>query len=159
MKNLYILRHAKTNQLSKTGRDYDRELLPKGIAQIQLLKDFLNSCDVNESTQIAVSAAKRTRQTYAGLKDNFTQNTVSFHEELYLASKNELLQFIWKTTSTNDLFLIGHNEGISELTSYFLDENVELGTAAFVHLQFDCDSWAEASRGLATLKNQFHPKP
>lgn len=159
MKNLYILRHAKTNQVSKTGRDYDRELLPKGIAQIQLLNNYFQSFEIDELTQFAVSAAKRTRQTFGGIKQLFANNPVAFHEELYLASKNELLQFIWKTTSTNDLFLIGHNEGISELTSYFLEEYVELGTAAFVHLQFDCDSWTEASRGLATLKNQFHPKP
>lgn len=158
MKNLYILRHAKTNQLSKTGRDYDRELLPKGIAQIQLLQPFLETVGMSDATKIYVSAAKRTRQTFAGIKEQFLKNEFSFHEELYLASKNELLHFLWNLDTKEDVFFIGHNEGISELASYFLDEYVELATAEFIHLQFDCETWAETSRGLATKKSQFHPK-
>ena len=38
---LHLLRHAKTNQVSPTGKDFDRELLPRGYEQIQELKLFL----------------------------------------------------------------------------------------------------------------------
>ena len=91
--NIHLLRHAKTNQFSTTGRDFDRELLPRGKEQLSSFTAFvhLNQLSV---VHIYCSTAKRTRQTFAQISALFPKAKVSFHDELYLASADDLLQFI-----------------------------------------------------------------
>ena len=43
---LHLLRHAKTNQISPTGKDFDRELLPRGYEQIAELKQYLEDSPI-----------------------------------------------------------------------------------------------------------------
>lgn len=161
MKQLYILRHAKTNQVSPTGRDFDRGLLPKGDRQVQALKHFFTENPLKQATDAWVSTAKRTRQTFDGitkaLESSGTIASVHFSDDLYLASHGDLLKKIWNHPSGNDLLIVGHNFGISDLASYFTDENIELRTGEFIHLSLDCAHWNETSRGLATLAGRFRP--
>lgn len=161
MKQLYTLRHAKTNQISPTGRDFDRELLPKGINQTQGLKHFFEENPFKNKTEIWVSSAKRTRQTFEGIKkalESFsTIESAQFFDDLYLVSDSGLLKKIWNHSSEHDLLIIGHNFGISDLASYFTEKDIELRTGEFIHLSFDCHHWKETSRGLATVSNRFRP--
>ena len=39
---LHLLRHCKTETMTPTGKDFDRKLLPKGVAQSKLLAEFFN---------------------------------------------------------------------------------------------------------------------
>lgn len=158
MRNLYLLRHAKTNQISPTGKDFDRELLPKGKKQVLQLSTYFGKFPFQNKTKGLISTAKRTQQTYLGIKNELNFAETTHLNELYLCSHHELLQIIWNQETEKDLFIIGHNNGISDLASYFLEVSVDLATSEFVHLQFDCDSWQETSKGLATLANRFHPK-
>jgi phosphohistidine phosphatase len=161
MKQLYILRHAKTNQISPTGRDFDRELLPKGIDQVQGLTFFFEENPLKNKTEIWVSSAKRTRKTFEGIKKTLesfsTVISVQFFDDLYLVSDADLLKKIWNHSSGHDLLIVGHNFGISDLTSYFTEKEIELRTGEFIHLSFDCDNWNETSRGLAIVSNRFRP--
>lgn len=161
MKQLYILRHAKTNQISPTGRDFDRELLPRGTEQIQELKQFFEENPVKNKTEIWISSAKRTRQTFEGIEKALESysNIVSiqFLNDLYLISDKDLLKKIWNHSSEHDLLIVGHNFGISDLASYFTEKDIELRTGEFIHLSFDCHQWNETSRGLATVSNRFRP--
>lgn len=161
MKQLYILRHAKTNQISPTGRDFDRELLPKGTDQVQGLKRFFEENPFKNKTEIWVSSARRTRQTFEGIKKTLesfsTIGGIQFFDDLYLVSHSDLLKKIWKHSSENDLLIVGHNFGISDLADYFTEKDIELRTGEFIHLSFDCDRWNETSKGLATVSNRFHP--
>lgn len=161
MKQLYILRHAKTNQISPTGRDFDRELLPKGMDQVQGLKHFFEENPLKNKTEVWVSSAKRTRQTFEGIKkalESFsTIVSVTFIEDLYLISDTDLLKKIWNLSSEYDLLIIGHNFGISELAAYFTENDIELRTGEFIQLSFNCDHWNETSKGLAGVSNRFRP--
>ncbi len=161
MKHLYILRHAKTNQISKTGKDFDRALLPKGFDQLKDLQLFFDSFSLKNDVTILISSAKRTIQTFEGVK-NVLQNknsisTYSFHKNLYLAELDELLKVIWNLQTDDNIFLIGHNFGISELASYFTESDIELSTSEFIHLSFQCNHWNETSKGLAIVENRYHP--
>lgn len=161
MKQLTLLRHAKTNQLSPTGRDIDRELLEKGLEQVAHLNDFFLQHPLSTKTDVWVSSATRTRQTFNGIKktieDYNSINSIDFSEKLYLCSQDELLKRIWKTKTNNDLMIVGHNFGISDLASYFTEKDIELATGELIQLQFECNSWKETSKGMATIVNRFRP--
>jgi phosphohistidine phosphatase len=157
MKQLHLLRHAKTNQISPTGRDFDRELLPKGLEQINDLNRYFSKHSFRQKTDCWVSAAKRTRQTFDGTKNILTIESPIFSDDLYLVSHIELLAKIWETTTENDLLIVGHNFGISDLASYFTEQDIELATGEYIQLTFDCSSWKETSRGMATVSARFRP--
>lgn len=161
MKNLYILRHAKTNQLSPTGRDFDRELLPKGKDQVKNLNHFFDQYPIKGSADIWVSTAKRTQETFTGISKTIEANktiaSVHYFDDLYLVSQQDLLRKIWNNSSKNDLMIVGHNFGISDLVNYFTDQFTELRTGEFIHLSFEFDNWNETSKGLATVVDRFRP--
>ncbi len=108
MKNLHILRHAKTNPFSSSGKDIDRELLPKGIKQALLFRKEKASCINN--IKIICSPSQRTKQTLELIKSNLGYSIVEYVDILYLASSNEIESLINKQgKAKEDLFIIGHN--------------------------------------------------
>ena len=162
MKRLYILRHAKTDQFSKTGKDFDRELLPKGKRQVKELNRFFGKYVFEKPFEIWVSPAKRTQQTFNGVKEPLESSgkvaSISFPDELYLAEREQFFEKIINHSSDNDLLIIGHNSGISDLAAYLTEQAVELRTGEFIQLVFECSDWKEISRGSAVIAYRFRPE-
>lgn len=163
MKRLYILRHAKTDQFSKTGKDFDRELLLKGKRQVKELNRFFEKYVFEKPFEIWVSSARRTQQTFNGIKKTLESSgkiiSTSFSDELYLAEREQLFEKIINHSSDDDLLIIGHNSGISDLAGYFTGQNIELKTGEFIRLDFfECSEWKEICRGAAAIAYRFHPE-
>lgn len=161
-KRLYILRHAKTDQFSKTGNDFNRELLPKGKKQVKELSRFFENYVFEKPFEIWVSSAKRTRQTFHGVDKALAISaavaSVGFSDDLYLAEGKELLTKLINHPSDNDLLIIGHNSGISDLVTYFTEQKIELRTGEFIQLVFDCSEWKQISWGTAVTEYRFRPE-
>jgi len=59
---LYLLRHAKTDPHSTTGKDFDRSLLPRGKRQSLLMAEHFTNENISPE-KILCSTAKRTKET------------------------------------------------------------------------------------------------
>lgn len=155
MLHLYIIRHAKASSNSNSGRDVDRPLNSKGLNQLQNLHIYLakNKPIISE---INVSSAKRTRETYKGLK-NLLDSTVLFKDELYLASRDELNKLISNFNNNRPVMIIGHNDGLSDLVSYYVGDHIQLPTCAYIHLEFDLESWDLVSIDTAKIADSYFP--
>lgn len=151
---LHILRHARTEYSSPSGHDFDRCLHLQGIKQASILRDFFES--ITSIDEIWCSDAQRTRQTSEIVLQE-AHPKPSYHAELYLASKQDILQKIWSFESNKELLIIGHNFGISDLVSYFTENRIELDTCEYICLEFNSDSWAETSMGTAIVLDQYRP--
>lgn len=157
MLKLNLIRHAKTNQESPTGRDFDRELLPKGIIQANMLAVYLDSNAIDLGT-VLCSGAKRTRQTWSILEQHvFPEAKASYTDDLYLANYPTMMACIQEQTSKT-ITLIGHNEGISELASYLSGKDIHLKTCGFVQLSGNFDNWEELIRDSMELVDQHRPE-
>ncbi len=152
---LHLLRHGKTLQQSDTGRDFDRKLAEKGLAQCKLLGKYLENTIIDCETWC--SAAKRTRQTYSNVTKNIELGKIVIRDDFYLTSRETLLEALWQRSGNADLFIIGHNFGISDLATYLTDERIELRTGEYICIDFDDFKWEELSRGLGTISDQFRP--
>ena len=151
---LHLLRHAKTNQISPTGKDFDRELLPRAYEQLQEFREFYTQ-NPFQVGHILCSSAVRTRQTLDQIKALFADVPVTFLNELYLASTGELLKIINALQSPEDILLIGHNEGISELASELSAGFILLKTCGLVSLEFPFESSAMVSKETGVLVGSF----
>ena len=155
---LHLLRHAKTNQKSPTGKDFDRDLLPKGIKQTALMAVYLEKNLDFSKTDIYCSSSKRTSQTLDLLAKKLKIKAKEYSKELYLANHMELFSYLIQQKSKKDVLLIGHNNGISDLATYFTDELVSLQTCGFISLEFQTDSWQEISGGTACIIAAYRPE-
>ncbi|MEX1191457.1 MAG: histidine phosphatase family protein [Brumimicrobium sp.] len=134
---LFVLRHAKTERQSSSGKDFDRDINQKGFSQLGLMSNYLKDNYFENSFRVFCSSAERTRTTFNEIKDNLNYDKVTFHSDIYLPSLQELLLFIWKqNVSNSDILLIGHNDGLSDLCNYISDDNYLLPTCGLVVFDF-----------------------
>ena len=151
---LHLLRHAKTNPHSPTGLDYDRELLPKGYEQIAELKLFFVQHQI-QPKHILCSSAMRTRQTLAELKDLWHEASIQFIDELYLASKQEILDQICAQNSSEEILVVGHNDGLSDLVMNLAHPPHALKTCGFISMEFPFESSAYISQDTGSILAMF----
>ena len=151
---IHLLRHAKTNPYSPTGLDFDRELLPEGYRQITELKNFLKEQPIDPKI-ILCSSAMRTRQTLAELRDLWHEAQVQFIDELYLASKQEILKLICAQNSSEEILVVGHNEGLSDLVMNLAHPPHALKTCGFISMEFPFESSAYISQDTGRILAMF----
>ena len=155
--NLFLIRHAKTEKTSTSVNDFDRKLAEKGHLQAEKLNDFIAKFDFN-NVDIWCSDAVRTKQTLSFIDAHFPSTNIEFKNELYLASATEIRELIWNTENDKDLLIIGHNEGISDVASYFLGDNIQMKTATFLQISFDAETRQEWSNDLGKTQLIFRPQ-
>jgi len=156
MKELCIIRHAKTERIVSNQQDFDRELTGRGLRQCEDLAQHLHD-NLREFDVVLVSSAKRTQMTFEALKYVIDSKSVLISKELYLASAQEIMQLISAfALNQNSVLLIGHNDGISDLVSYFLDDYQHVPTSGYLRFQFAVDSWSEIIRGSGLLLDSFY---
>lgn len=158
---LFILRHAKTEQDSKSGKDFDRDLKSKGYKQLGLMREFLAENFNQLQFRVYCSNAKRTRSTFAEIESEINVKELSYHDELYLPSLNQLQHFLWNESDNSDnILLIGHNFGLSDLCTYISGEPTLLPTCGLVVYDFpDFSNINELSKETGIELFRYFPKP
>jgi phosphohistidine phosphatase len=144
MKRLTLLRHAKSERDSSTGRDFDRSLNDRGRADSKRMGQEIRDLGLKFDLVLA-SPAQRVVETIEGLGGLLPQ----FDEHIYDASTRQLLDIV---QSTNDqvgsLMLVGHNPGFERLAARLTDEEVDdIPTAALVEIELPIDHWRDADEG------------
>ena len=151
---LFLIRHAAAQNISKTGKDFDRPLTKEGVMQAQKLGDYISSLNVIMK-HVHVSSSQRTRETAKYALHAMTN--IKYENRLYLTDSNELLKFINELETNGNLLILGNNEGISSLASYLTNHYVGLSTANGVIIEFDCNNSNEISRETGRLIDFFSP--
>ena len=125
------------------------------MRQCEDLANYLKSTWSPVDT-IMVSDAKRTRMTYTSLQEVCTGSVVEFFADLYLAPAQKIISVIATyAANSNTVLLIGHNDGISELVSYFLNDYQHVPTSGYLHFRFDVENWEIITRGSGILQDKF----
>jgi phosphohistidine phosphatase len=153
---IHLLRHAKTNQTSPTGNDFDRELLPKGFQQCMLLKCYLSD-KIEKDCLIFVSSSERTKQTASLILNQLSLSNTNYLKELYLMDGIKMLAFVNQLNTPKDICIIGHNEGISEFASYIIDEQITLKTGGYVCVKIPFSTSSFLSKSTGSVIDFYRP--
>jgi phosphohistidine phosphatase len=145
---LVLIRHAKAEAAGSGLRDFDRILIPRGMAAAQALGSKLKAAGVLPDLFLT-SAAPRAVLTAELVAGVLGFGAVRPVDGLYDAEP----EFILETARTAGLdrgtiFVCGHNPGISELL-FFLAPSLarELPTASCAIVAFSASVWALADQG------------
>jgi len=113
---LWLLRHARAEQHSESGRDIDRPLSASGITACRHLNAWLRERASSLPASARVSPSHRTRETAEKVLDGLKVRQV-IDENLWLASAGQLHDQIERAGRSDALWLIGHNPGLESLIS------------------------------------------
>ena len=122
MKKITLLRHGDSLFQDSSVNDWSRPLSPEGEKECHDVAKFIKDCHPLPS-KIISSNARRTIETVKILleKNKWDSEILKVDKELYLASANLLTEKIQsQSESINDLIIVGHNPGLSELSSLSL---------------------------------------
>lgn len=153
---IHLIRHAKTEPSSISGKDIERKLLPKGIVQANVLAYYLKDQSIKPEITWC-SSATRTRETLSILHNQMELGKISYLDDLYLADREVYLKKIWGLKHGKELLIVGHNDGISTFVNYLTDENLSMKTGEYICIEFPTNSWQEASRGTGKITAAFRP--
>ncbi|WP_027053235.1 SixA phosphatase family protein [Mesorhizobium erdmanii] len=160
MRQLLLLRHAKSSWDDPDLDDFDRPLAQRGSKAAKLMGRALAARGWLPD-QVLVSSALRTRDTWRLVADELPVHPrVAFTEALYEASAADILsQIRLADPSSGCLAVVGHNPGLEDLAKQLAGSGSEakarmrldekFPTAALARLVFDGD-WSALSSGRLT---------
>lgn len=123
MKRLILMRHAKAEKTSASGRDRDRPLGDRGRVDAAAMGRALAARGMRPDLAF-VSPSTRTRQTWDLLHDAFGDVQVREDEPLYNGGSDTLRHFIESAEDdAGCLMVVAHNPGIHLLAVEYLVES------------------------------------
>ena len=160
MKEIYILRHAKSSWDNINLADFDRPLAKKGISDGNKLCSFLKNHNFN-TTKVICSNAKRAKETFDLTADGFKFriNDAIYTDKLYFGNIEIIIEKIKETEETSDnILIVGHNPTLHLLIENLTDESIlKFSTCNLAIISFK-DKWKNLSSHKCKLKSLLRPK-
>ena len=168
MKQLLLLRHAKSSWDDPALADFDRPLAPRGRKDAQRMgRETAGRGWLPQ--RVLVSPAARTRETWEIVSAEWSRlPELSFRETLYEAAAGQLLVEAKRTPERiGTLLMLGHNPGLEDFARGLARDASKFGalkllsekfpTAALARFEFD-GKWEELRPGAARLTDCLRPK-
>lgn len=146
MKQLHLIRHAKSSWDDPSLGDHQRPLNARG-QWASVLMGTAMSMHLKDTPAVFVSSAVRAQQTFQGLVSGWTalEETVSTTDDrLYTFDAHDLIAWLSEADDRLDhMAVIGHNPALSALARLLYPQltRSRLPTAAWLWLSFDNVSW------------------
>lgn len=161
MKNLVIIRHAKSSRDDPALSDFKRPLSKRGLHDAPVMGKFLRK-NIAAPDLIISSPALRALSTakLIAKEIRFPEKAIVTLPELYNAESTILREAVEEIDpAINLLLLVGHNPGVSDFANLVADCDVpDLPTCGIVSLAFNLKSWADIRPNTGSLLFFHHPK-
>jgi len=149
MREIFIMRHAKSSWDDPTLSDFERPLNRRGREDAPLMGEYLNRLGIKPDL-IVSSPAKRAKKTakIVAQKLGYPEDRIVWKECIYEASAQALLYLVCQLPDyAKRVLVVGHNPGFTMLANILGDITVEnIPTAGVVGIAFDTSKWDEACR-------------
>ena len=164
MKNLYLLRHAKSSWDDPSLNDGERPLNARGRRDAPWMGAAL-SARLSPMT-FHVSPAERAQQTFSALQQRWaglTPQHAITTRSLYTFDYRAVLGWIAEQSDDAEyLALVGHNPAFTELVNFLVGPDTldNLPTAGWAELSIHVDGWSQAqdAEGEGGLVYHLFPK-
>ena len=160
MKNLYLIRHAKSDWSDENKSDFDRGLNKRGEKAILTMAKALKEKKIMPNL-ILSSAAKRAKLTAKGLaKEIGYSGKIKYIDTLYMAEPETIQRFIKEVNNKNDtLFVVGHNPETTELSNMLIDDYIDnVPTLGILALKLPIDDWKAFKIEKGEMQFFIYPK-
>ena len=146
MKQLLLIRHAKSSWADFSIKDFDRPLNDRGKKDAPMMAERLRKKNIDIDAFIA-SPAKRARKTAEAFVKEFKdkKKDIEFYEELYLAGPSVFFDVISKTNDKHDTIAVfSHNEGITSFANMLTTTRIDnIPTCGMFAVKAKIKHWSE----------------
>lgn len=161
MKNIVLVRHAKSSWSNPDLEDRQRPLKNSGIRDATYMSQHLLEQNLIPNF-ILSSPAKRALQTANIFNEEMFDNAITIQEEegLYFEGVEQSINLLSQLSEeVETVFLFGHMPDIASLFMELTDEFVmKYPTCAVAHIQFEIDNWRELNTKKGKKMLFLYPK-
>ncbi|MBU1099267.1 MAG: histidine phosphatase family protein [Bacteroidetes bacterium] len=161
MKNLYIVRHAKSSWKEAGRTDFERSLNTRGLHNAPFMGRLLAEQNVKPDI-ILSSPAKRAITTARLFSDSlgYPLENIVEEESIYEAGINSLVKVINGIPDKYNIAMIfGHNPGLTIVTNYMCDKYIDnIPTCGIVKIELNVDSWNDVADECGKIISFDYPK-
>ena len=168
MRELLLLRHAKSSWDQPGVEDHERDLNQRGEAAATLMGEFLQAQGLGPDL-VLCSTARRALRTWqlASERLDTRPRTVTL-DELYLADPQRLLGIVRRHGGDAErLLVVGHNPGLHQFATRLCGTGdsamrtllaKKFPTAGLARIGFDAAAWAALTPGSGELLGFWRPR-
>jgi len=152
LKTLFVMRHAKAERDSASGRDFDRPLAKSGWHDAEAVGRELGSRAVRPELVLA-SPARRAAETVTAFAQGFGKLDQQYERGIYNAPTDRLIEIVRNADDgTTRLLIVGHNPGFQDLLvrlagdepSELVDQIVDgFPTSAIAAVEVPIERWSD----------------
>lgn len=168
MRRLLLLRHARTERDSSTGRDHDRALEESGRLDATAIGTVLAKSGLVPDL-VLVSTARRALETWDLVAPHLSPRPeVRVETDLYGAATGALLRIVRSLNSTiRQAMIVAHNPGLHEFALGLVAQDQagdmdllqnNLPTGAVAIIDFAVDDWSNVAFRTGVMKKLITPK-
>lgn len=159
MKQVLLLRHAKSSWSDPHLQDFDRPLNDRGRKAASTLGKFLARLNIPLDLVLSSPALRARRTAELVLKASTLSPELRFDQRIYESSPARLLEIISQIDEDrNTVLLIGHNPGIEELVSLITGNEERMQTAALATISLTARRWDKVLPGGGVLDSLVRAK-
>ncbi len=120
MKQLLVIRHAKSSWDNPDLQDNERPLNKRGLEDAPLMANVLRTHNFNLDKIFSSSALRAKMTTEIFAKElKIPESMIEYTDELYNASRREILNFIKRLDDKyQSIAIVGHNPGFNRSCSF-----------------------------------------
>ena len=161
MRQLILVRHAKSDWSDRSVPDAERPLTPRGERDAPEMGRRLADRQ-GEVDALYSSTARRALDTAGHFASALGRDVAEIHlrKGLYTFSPNDLLRELRGLDDAHERAAVfGHNPATSGVAAYLANEMLgDLPTCAVVRLDVDCGSWRDLGPAVCALREVDTPK-
>ena len=160
MKQIFLLRHAKSDWNNLGEQDFDRSLAKRGIQDASTISNYVKKNN-HLIEKVLCSSSKRTKQTFDYCSDgfNFPIENAEYLDDLYFGDTDKIIRLIQNINeSISSILIVGHNPTLHLLIENLTDESIlKFSTCNLAIISFK-DKWKNLSSHKCKLKSLLRPK-
>ena len=159
MKTLYLVRHAKSSWTFDLP-DHDRPVGKRGRKDVMKMGQYLSKHQPPPEIIIS-SSASRAFYTALYLCDflGVEEDKILLSQQLFHASRDQILDVISQAPTCNILAVFGHNPGITSISNHLSGAYIDnIPTCGIVGIEFDVSSWSEIRSAKGQVTFTYFPK-
>ena len=144
MKNLLLMRHAKSSWKDASLPDHQRPLNKRGKRDAPCMGEFLREQGITLDA-ILCSTAARAKATVEGFLQGYTfDGDLVYINDLYHAGPETILiRLMQLPDNVDSAMVIAHNPGLDDFLDVVCDAPEHMPTASVAYIQFPIERWAE----------------
>ena len=160
MKEIFVLRHAKSSWDNVNLSDHDRPLADRGIKDASKLCVFVKNIGHNLD-KVLCSTAKRAKETFDLIADgfNFEIDKTTYTDKLYFGDITDIIKDLRVLDeSLNNILIVGHNPTLHHLVELLANEQIDRFTTCNLAIISHDGEWITLNSHKCSLKSLIRPK-